>query len=176
MKKILKSISKKSKDRIAKNKKLIKRITVVSLIVAVLFAIGFFVYFSINPVLPDSLISLLPEMKKPTKDDVIVVFSPHNDDETLGLGGYIQAATEAESKVIVVFMTNGDGHAFTTIEEFRRLFPKPEDYISSGYKRQKESIEALKLLGVPRENIVFLGYPDRGLESIYKDHKTKENP
>ncbi|HEX9331905.1 MAG TPA: PIG-L family deacetylase, partial [Anaerolineales bacterium] len=47
------------------------------------------------------------------------------------------------------------------------LDPRPRDYIAMGERRQAEVIVALDKLGVQKNNIVFLGYPDRGTSSLW---------
>jgi len=88
------------------------------------------------------------------------VFSPHPDDETLACGGTILKALKENKKVKVVFLTNGDGYA--TEELFT-----PEDYVSLGEKRQQEALRATGKLGLKKEDIVFLSYPDNGLSSLW---------
>jgi LmbE family N-acetylglucosaminyl deacetylase len=60
------------------------------------------------------------------------------------------------------------------MEEFKSVRPDAEQYIQSGYDRQKESINALKILGLNEKNIIFLGYPDGGINSLFgKNWETK---
>jgi LmbE family N-acetylglucosaminyl deacetylase len=100
----------------------------------------------------------------------ILVFAPHNDDETLGQGGVIANAVKNGKEVRVVVATNGDGYTFATMEEFRKLFPTGQDYIKMGNVRQQESINALNVLGLKKEKILFLSYPDRGSPSLWMDN------
>ncbi len=93
----------------------------------------------------------------------LMVFAPHPDDETLAAGGAIQIARQHGAQVKVVIVTNGDGQVFAPAILERRPRPSPPDYIRLGLRRQQESLAALRLLGVPQEDVVFLGYPDRGL-------------
>jgi LmbE family N-acetylglucosaminyl deacetylase len=97
----------------------------------------------------------------------ILVFAPHNDDETLGQGGLLANAVKNGKDVSVVIATNGDGYTFATMEEFRKLFPTGKDYIKMGNVRQQESINALNMLGLKKENIFFLSYPDRGSPALW---------
>jgi LmbE family N-acetylglucosaminyl deacetylase len=106
----------------------------------------------------------------------LLVLAPHNDDEALGAAGLIMQAAEKSVEVHVVFMTNGDGFTFSTIQEFETLFPTPEDYIALGDLRQQESISALGMLGVPEDNITFLGYPDAGAPSMWYEHWSADKP
>lgn len=125
-------------------------------------AVFFYIHYQS---LPEFALPLLDSMPEPQKTDRILVFAPHCDDETLGSGSYISEAVKNEANVKVVIVTNGDGHRFSTIEEFKTIYPTSDDYIKSGYTRQDESKRALSDLGL-KKNIVFLGYPDGGLESL----------
>ncbi|MFA7243813.1 MAG: PIG-L family deacetylase [Patescibacteria group bacterium] len=133
----------------------------------VLIFIGNIIFLRSYASAPSASLNFMPNMPDPRENDTILIFAPHNDDEILGTGGYIAQAVQNGAKVIVVFITNGDGHHFTTAEEFRKLYPSASDYISSGYKRQDESKNALSVLGVHNDNIIFLGYPDRGIYSLF---------
>lgn len=117
--------------------------------------------------LPDFAVSLMTDIEKPGTGDTVVVFAPHSDDETVGAGGLIYDSLKNGAKVIVVLITNGDGHVFSTIEDFKKVYPTAQNYIDSGNTRQKESIGALKDLGLDENNIVFLGYPDHGIKELY---------
>ncbi len=118
----------------------------------------------------------LPSMPIVQKETRLLVIAPHCDDEVLGSGGMIHETIAAGGKVLVVLMTNGDGFTVATEEEFHRLFLTREDYVNSGYTRQKETIQALQLLGLPEQQILFLGYPDRGLRAIWTDYWKKDQP
>ena len=106
----------------------------------------------------------------------LLVLAPHCDDETLGAGGVIQAALQAGMQVRVVIATNGDGFLFATLEEFRRLYPRHQDFIRMGNLRQQESLSALKVLGVSAEQVTFLGYPDRGTPALWDNNWSNKYP
>jgi LmbE family N-acetylglucosaminyl deacetylase len=126
-------------------------------------------YFKYRTI-PEFIIPLLPEADLAKKGETVLVFAPHSDDEVLGAGGYIRKSIQNGANVKVILITNGDGHRFTSVEEFKKLYPKPEDYIQSGYLRQKESEKALAILGVKAEDIIFLGYPDHGIKELLESH------
>lgn len=111
----------------------------------------------------------LPEVL-PEKYKRILIFAPHCDDETLSSAGVIQGALANGSKVKVVVMTNGDGFTRAAGQNFRKIRLKAEDYIKFGYLRQKETIHALEDLGLERKDIIFLGYPDRGLRYLWEKY------
>jgi LmbE family N-acetylglucosaminyl deacetylase len=54
--------------------------------------------------------------------------------------------------------------------DFNTLHPTNKEYVKFGMQRQAESINALRVLGVPRENIVFLGFPDKGIARLWSDY------
>jgi len=89
-----------------------------------------------------------------------LVIAPHNDDEVLGTGGVIQRHLRQGDRVSIVLLTNGDG-------QYRGPFRHRAQAIQFGYKRQQETLNALKLLGVAPQNVYFLGYPDRGLGQLW---------
>src|SRR2546421_42915 len=105
----------------------------------------------------------LPMLDKPKARQRIVVFAPHCDDETLGCAGLLQQAVKAGAEVKVVMITNGDGFRVAVERQFRTLQVQPKDYVQFAAIRQQESYRALANLGVSRDDVIFLGYPDRGL-------------
>ena len=106
----------------------------------------------------------------------LLVVAPHCDDETLSSAGVIQAAQRLGMEVNVVIATNGDGYLFATMEEFHQIFPEAEDYIRMGNLRQQESLNALEVLGIDPEQVIFLSYPDRGIPSLLLENWSKNNP
>lgn len=122
----------------------------------------------------------------PTLDDLaplplaghqrLLVLAPHNDDETLGVAGLILAARRQGMEVRVAIATNGDGYLFATMEDFRRVFPHSADFIRMGDIRQQESLNALRVLGVPADHVSFLSYPDRSLPALWEDDWRVETP
>jgi LmbE family N-acetylglucosaminyl deacetylase len=93
----------------------------------------------------------------------LMVFSPHPDDEVLGAGGLIQRVLSMGGKVKVVFLTNGDGFPEGVEKEDHITHPKAEDYRKYGEERKQEALEALAVLGLTAQDVVFLGFPDGGL-------------
>lgn len=81
----------------------------------------------------------------------IMVFAPHPDDELLMTAGIIRQGILDGDTVKVVIITNGDVNG-----------------VSVGYARQRESVSGLKLLGMSDQDIIFLGYGDASLMSIYR--------
>jgi LmbE family N-acetylglucosaminyl deacetylase len=105
-----------------------------------------------------------------------LVLASHCDDESLGAGGLIHVALQAGMEVRVVIATNGDGFIFATMEDFRRVYPRHQDFIRMGQLRQDESLQALEDLGLPPGQVTFLSYPDRGTDKLWNNHWSEANP
>lgn len=82
----------------------------------------------------------------------VLVVTPHPDDAEYGVAGTVARWTNEGRTVVYVVCTNGDKG--TSNREV-----KPESLIKI---REKEQIAAANLLGV--KEVIFLGYPDQGLE------------
>ncbi|HEU5213342.1 MAG TPA: PIG-L family deacetylase [Gaiellaceae bacterium] len=80
----------------------------------------------------------------PADRDLTLVLVAHPDDEVLGMAGVIARAVREGLSPTVAIATNGNA------------WGSRED----GLRRDAESVAGLALLGVPREQVVFLGYPD----------------
>jgi LmbE family N-acetylglucosaminyl deacetylase len=106
----------------------------------------------------------------------ILVFGPHPDDEALGCADLISRALKRKKKVKVVVAAYGESSVDGT-KWFYDHDPQKEDFINIGYVRQKESIEAMKVLGLPEKDIIFLGYPNDGLlEIVSSNDYTSSKP
>ncbi len=82
-----------------------------------------------------------------------MVFSPHQDDESLGCGGMISCKAMAGAEVKIIFMTDGrTSHA---------PFIGNEELIAM---RAQEAVAAGLQLGVREEDIHFLGLTDGTLQ------------
>lgn len=146
----------------------ILRLTVLVGVVAVLSA--FLVNAQVRFSLPrfSQLVFENPSSLGCTENDTILVIAPHCDDEVFGAGGFIYDALKKGARVYVVVMTNG--------EAFRLLFSRSSRAVELGYRRQMETLEALRVLGIPKENVFFLGYPDRGLALLWHEYWSKDTP
>ena len=109
-------------------------------------------------------------------DARLLVFSPHPDDETLGVGGLIARATHARIPVEIVFMTNGDGYPNAVQHDFDVRKPTDADYVALGEVRQREALAAVAQLGVKRTQVRFLGFPDGGLAELWRTHWLPSHP
>lgn len=104
------------------------------------------VFFSfIFPLVPaQSAERRLPDMAAATAGQKVLVYSPHPDDETIAVGGYIAQSISDGANVRIVLVTNGN-------------------YYHQEAVRYAEFRAATSILGVPSANLVFLGFPDHGL-------------
>ncbi len=88
---------------------------------------------------------------KVKKADVLII-GPHADDPEFGISGTVAKWTREGKKVAYVICTNGDkGTSDVKMD--------PHELVKI---REKEQRDAAKVLGVME--VVFLGYPDQGLE------------
>lgn len=142
-----------------------KYIGVTIIFLFVLFAVFEWKFYNYESKTPVKKVMPIPELYKR-----VLIFAPHPDDETLGASGIIQNAIKYGGKVKVVIMTNGDSFTYAVTKNYNISNPKPVNFLHLGYDRQKESINALKYLGVDRKNIIFLGYPDKGLSILWGSH------
>ena len=76
----------------------------------------------------------------------VMIFIPHEDDEINIAGAAIYGLKQKGFHVTCVFATNGD-----------------RSYLAE--TRIQEAAEALKMLGVPYEDIIILGYPDGDVDA-----------
>ena len=99
----------------------------------------------------------------------LLVIAPHPDDEIIGCAGVMLQALAERKHVGVVILTNGDAHVALTAVVAKKDKEQlvPEDFMRAGALRQGHSIAATVRIGLPREELVFLGYPDSGLEKIF---------
>jgi LmbE family N-acetylglucosaminyl deacetylase len=88
--------------------------------------------------------------------DRVVVFAPHQDDETLGCGGTIIKKIQRGSQVWVVYMTDGSRTNNNHIHQYL-----PTDELIE--MRRLEALQACAALGVVEERVSFLGYEDSTL-------------
>jgi LmbE family N-acetylglucosaminyl deacetylase len=121
-------------------------------------------------------LSDLPTAPAITSERRILVISPHCDDETLGVGALISDARKAKIPVTIAFLTNGDGFRVAASRTLGEVEVSPADFVRFAEVRQKEALSADAVLGVPGKNVVFMGYPDRGLKPMWEQNWKRENP
>jgi len=83
----------------------------------------------------------------------ILVISPHPDDDVITAAGITYQAVQNQEPIGIIYMTNGDFQG-----------------IDSGYLRQGEAANAQAYLGMIEDNLIFLGYPDGYLDTIYYNY------
>lgn len=87
----------------------------------------------------------------------MIVFAPHQDDETLGCGGLMALKQQLGVPVWVVFVTDG-----------RRCYPQeialPAEQCV--HMRQQEALQALQVLGVKADQAIFLTHHDGSLKQL----------
>lgn len=75
-------------------------------------------------------------------DQHVMVLVPHQDDEVCLAGGVIEQYTAAGSRVSLVYATNGDYHGLAEV-------------------RSREALAAAEVMGIPAEDVYYLGYGDQ---------------
>lgn len=84
----------------------------------------------------------------------VLVFSPHPDDDTFAVGGTMGLLAAHGNRVIVAIYTNDNKGSYDqgmTSERLARI-------------RKAEEEAACAVLGIPRENLLWMGYDDGELE------------
>lgn len=84
----------------------------------------------------------------------VMVFTPHPDDDLFGCGGTLALLARNGNKIIVVIYTNDNKGSFDLAMTSARL----------ARIRKAEQEASSAVLGIPKENIIWLGYEDGELE------------
>lgn len=85
----------------------------------------------------------------------VLIFAPHPDDETFGCGGTIAKKISEGYEIFIIVMTDGR-YAYLKVLGVESD-PTPEELREI---RMQEVKRALKILGVPENNIIFLDFID----------------
>ncbi|MFC4620089.1 PIG-L family deacetylase [Camelliibacillus cellulosilyticus] len=103
---------------------------------------------------------------KNNKTDVLV-FAAHQDDDVFGMGATLMRHQLNKDDVKVVFVTDGTGWRGVSWKM------KEHNIKSRAETRYREAVAALSLIGIPKDNVLSLGFPDGGtqryLKSLSKD-------
>ena len=102
----------------------------------------------------------------------ILIFAAHPDDEGAH-AGIIRAAVENHIPIHIVYFTSGDAGS---CDRYYEHSCAPAEALNFGALRMEEARRSLGHLGVPRENIYFLGLPDGGSGQIWYDHVEASSP
>jgi len=102
----------------------------------------------------------------------LLMFCAHEDDEGTQMG-LIRALVENGVPFHVVYFTSGDAGS---CDRYFEHSCGPAETLAFGGVRMAEARAALGHLGVPRENVMFLGLPDGGLGKVWYDHPRASAP
>ena len=123
--------------------------------------------------LKKGVIQKFPEITVGTR---LLVLAPHIDDETIAAGGLIQRVKAAGGTTKIVFLTNGDDNIFSTAAESKKLDFAPNEFISLGELRMNEGLKADTILSLDTKDLIFLGFPDRGLTPLLSKYYSTSAP
>ncbi|HPS28333.1 MAG TPA: PIG-L family deacetylase [Candidatus Paceibacterota bacterium] len=110
------------------------------------------------------------QIEEPTASDRVLIIAPHPDDETLGMGGYIQRAKEKGAQVKVIYLTLGDHNELAAWIDRKNALLTPLQYRNLGKKRAQEATNGTNILGLKSTDLYFLGYPDGGTLRIWQGY------
>ncbi len=102
----------------------------------------------------------------------VLIFCAHEDDDGTQMG-FIRALVENQIPVHMVYYTSGDAGS---CDRYFQHSCGPADALNFGAVRMQESRAAMGHLGVPPENILFLGLPDGGTGKIWYEHPSANDP
>jgi len=86
----------------------------------------------------------------------VLVFTPHPDDDTFAVGGTLALLSRNKNRVFIVLYTNDNKGSYDqdmTSERLARI-------------RKAEEEASCAVLGIPKENIIWLGHDDGELEYV----------
>ena len=86
----------------------------------------------------------------------VLVFTPHPDDDTFAVGGTLALLARNKNRVVIVIYTNDNKGSYDqdmTSERLARI-------------RKSEEEASCAVLGIPKENIIWLGHDDGELEYV----------
>src|SRR5713226_8558742 len=103
-------------------------------------------------ILGATIANLLPAQTKPHLEDLtgktILVFTPHPDDDTFCCAGTLALLAQNGNRVQIVIYTNDDKGSYDLDMTSGRL----------ARIRKAEEEEACRILGIPKENILWLQF------------------
>ncbi len=102
----------------------------------------------------------------------ILIFCAHEDDEG-GWSGWTRAAVENHIPIHFVYFTGGDAGS---CDRYYQHSCSPAEALNFGELRMNETRASLAHLGVPADDILFLGLPDGGSGQIWYDHPSAAHP
>jgi len=102
----------------------------------------------------------------------ILIFCAHEDDEG-AYSGLARAAIENHIPIHYVYFTGGDAGS---CDRYYERSCDAADAMNFGGIRMQETVASLGHLGVPREDIEFVGLPDGASGMIWYDHLQPSEP
>jgi LmbE family N-acetylglucosaminyl deacetylase len=102
----------------------------------------------------------------------VLVFCAHEDDDGTQMG-FIRSLVENHIPLHIVYFTSGDAGS---CDRYFQHTCGPAEALNFGAIRMQEARAAMGHLGVPAENIIFLGLPDGGTGKIWYDHPRASDP
>src|SRR5713226_5905801 len=90
------------------------------------------------------------------KGKTILVFTPHPDDDTFGCGGTLALLAKNGNRIFIAIYTNDDKGSYDLDMNSQRL----------AVIRKAEEESACSTLGIPKENILWMGHHDGMLEYV----------
>lgn len=113
--------------------------------------------------LASSLFGQTPNIEQ-MKGKTVLLFTPHPDDDAFCCGGTLALLRENGNKVYIVIYTNDDKGSYDpdmTSERLARI-------------RKAEEEAGNRVLGIPKENILWLGHHDGMLEYVEPKHLVEQ--
>lgn len=119
---------------------------------------------------------IIEDFQTPESKRRLLIIAPHPDDESLGVGGTLSQSLAEGDSAKVVFMTNGDGYVLGLRKLRGHSHLRQADYLSYGKIRQREALAAARKLGINKRDLLFIGFPDKGLSPIWQSHWDNNKP
>jgi LmbE family N-acetylglucosaminyl deacetylase len=102
----------------------------------------------------------------------VLVFCAHEDDDGTQMG-FIRALVENQIPLHMIYFTSGDAGS---CDRYFQHSCGPAEALNFGAIRTQEARAAMGHLGVPPDDILFLGLPDGGTGKIWYNHPHASDP
>jgi N-acetyl-1-D-myo-inositol-2-amino-2-deoxy-alpha-D-glucopyranoside deacetylase len=109
-------------------------------------------------------------------NDRILILAPHPDDEAISSSGIIQKALSAGARIKIVYLTNGEYNQESYLIYEKKPLILKSQFVGLGKIRIDEAVRAMDILGLKKEDLIFLGYPDFGTMDIFTEYWDKSKP
>jgi LmbE family N-acetylglucosaminyl deacetylase len=105
------------------------------------------------------------------RNERVLLFAPHPDDESIGAGGLLQRLARAGAPVQVVYLTDGEHNDLAHRALLKRWRIDDGDRDAYAALRRGESLDALSTIGIDPAAATFLHLPDTGIaDRMRVDH------